>query len=118
MWQRGTYPLSSAKMAPAPFSVAKIAHQTPDVSPPLGASNATPASKANNDDVSHSSKRSLPASSAAQPESKKGTTTIASQMKDSLVDLFESDNEDDAEESGVEGASRPTGVQSEWWKYF
>jgi hypothetical protein len=62
--------------------------------------------------------RSLPASSAAQPESKKGTTTIASQMKDSLVDLFESDNEDDVEESGVEGASRATGVQSEWWKYF
>ena len=114
---------------PTPSPAARTAHQTPDVSPALHASSATSALKPNNDDVSYSSKRSLPAYSTAQPATKKATTTIASQMKDSLVDLVESDNEDGVVESGVEGATASdesiewllcpaTGVQSEWWNYF
>ena len=46
---------------PTPSPAARTAHQTPDVSPALHASSATSALKPNNDDVSHSSKRSLPA---------------------------------------------------------
>ena len=57
---------------PTPSPAARAAHQTPDVSPALGAaSSATSALKPNNDDVSHSSKRSIPAYSTAQPATKK-----------------------------------------------